>query len=717
MAEKIGRYEIKEEVGRGGMATVYRAYDPLFERDVAVKVLPRAMLHDPQFRIRFEREAKMIAMLEHPAIVPVYDYGEEDGQPYFVMRYMTGGSLADRIKQGPLTVAEATRILAHIGPALDEAHRRGVIHRDLKPGNILFDQHGMPYISDFGIAKLAGAQTNVTGSAIVGTPAYLCPEQAQGEELDGRADIYALGVILFEMLTGRQPYEGDTPMSVVVKHITQPPPHILDVRPDLPPAIEAIIEKAMAKRKEERYATVAEMVEALQRLAVVDATLVGGVARPAEPTVRVAERTRPARGQVATPSSPPVVSAPRPRRRWPGVALFLAACLLLTGGLYLARARLQELASLAGLIPLSTPLPATATEQVTPLLATTTMMPVATATATATPPLPTDTPTPSPSPTLTPAPTTLPVIGGADLIAFVGDNEIWTMGVDGRLEKQWTADGAIKHDLQWSPDGKSLFYISGKCIYEVVFSTGEVHPLTCFVVADFLEAFEIAPDGQQVAISLNRELYVVPFDRERLAKARSRIDLAAMKGCYTYTDLGVKGVRWSRDGRKVALLVEAMGKARREDAIRVIDISACDSTKKFALDTFPAARFTMSGYNERPLIPSYDWDGEFLFLLNSDIRNNGFGFLYVYNLDTKTATLLDPVGTRCCYRDARWSPDGRAVIFAYQDINLGANSVTQLYYIDYGIIGSGAKIQPLPLPGDFFTNPREKPMPVLRPAP
>jgi serine/threonine-protein kinase len=151
--EKIGRYEIKGELGRGGMATVYRAHDPRFEREVALKVLPREMLHDSQFRVRFEREAKTVAMLEHQAIVPVYDVGEEDGQPYFVMRYMTGGSLSDRMKQGPIDFRETTRILSRIASALDEAHAKKIIHRDLKPGNILFDSHNDPYISDFGIAK------------------------------------------------------------------------------------------------------------------------------------------------------------------------------------------------------------------------------------------------------------------------------------------------------------------------------------------------------------------------------------------------------------------------------------------------------------------------------------------------------------------------------------------------------------------------------------
>src|SRR5512138_176666 len=266
--ETIGIYEIKSELGRGGMATVYLAYDPRFEREVAVKVLPRELLHaDPQFRLRFEREAKIIAKLEHSAIVPVYDVGEADGQPYFVMRYMNGGSLSERIKAGGLTIEDATRILGAIAPGLDEAHSKGIIHRDIKPSNILFDKRDNPYSSDFGIAKLTQAQSgNVTGSAIIGTPAYMAPEQAQGDEIDGRADIYALGIILYEMVTGRQPYEADTPMAVAIKHITDPVPHILEANPKLPEGMETIIQTAMAKSKNDRYATSVDMTNALRDL-------------------------------------------------------------------------------------------------------------------------------------------------------------------------------------------------------------------------------------------------------------------------------------------------------------------------------------------------------------------------------------------------------------------------------------------------------------------
>src|SRR5574341_190334 len=264
----IDRYQIKSELGRGGMATVYRAWDPRFDRDVAVKVLPKAFTHDPLFRGRFEQEAKVIASLEHAAIVPVYDVGEEADQPYLVMRYMTGGSLSARLKEAPLSLGEAAHLLTRLAPALDHAHEKGIIHRDLKPANILFDRHGDPYIADFGIAKISEASLAFTGSGIIGTPMYMSPEQARGEKnLDGRSDIYALGAILFEILTGKLPYEAETPMGIAMRHITDPVPRILDVNPDLPPGVEAIISRAMAKDRNHRFSTAVEMANLLSAVA------------------------------------------------------------------------------------------------------------------------------------------------------------------------------------------------------------------------------------------------------------------------------------------------------------------------------------------------------------------------------------------------------------------------------------------------------------------
>jgi eukaryotic-like serine/threonine-protein kinase len=194
MQEQIGRYEIRRELGRGGMATVYLALDPNIRRQVAIKVLPRQFTHDPKYLARFQQEAETIAALEHPAIVPIYDFGEYNDAPFLVMRYMSGGTLRDRLKGEPLPLDEIAAILQRVAPALDYAHEGGVIHRDLKPANILFDHMGNSYLADFGIARLAEASQTMT---MIGTPAYMSPEQVESQvKLDGRSDIYALGVML-----------------------------------------------------------------------------------------------------------------------------------------------------------------------------------------------------------------------------------------------------------------------------------------------------------------------------------------------------------------------------------------------------------------------------------------------------------------------------------------------------------------------------------------
>ncbi len=358
---KIGRYEIKGELGRGGMATVYRAYDPSFEREVAIKVLPRELMHDPQFRDRFRREIKTIASLEHPAIVPVYDVGEEDGEPYFVMRYMPGGSLTQWIEKGKFSLEDAARIIERLSGALAYAHRNGLVHRDLKPDNILFDNNGDPFISDFGVAKITDSTTNMTGSGIIGTPAYMSPEQAQGEPVDNRSDIYGLGVIIFQMLSGHQPYEATTPMGVAVKHITDPVPEILKMNPGLPKQTDTIIKTAMAKDPSLRYQTATELANALTAAAAGQGGAGRGGMDGATKMASAAKRAGPA-GTAAAGN-----------RRWlyiGGGAILLLV--LLVGGVFGARM----------LAPAPTP---TATQQPptpTAIVVTATLPPTAAATAT-----------------------------------------------------------------------------------------------------------------------------------------------------------------------------------------------------------------------------------------------------------------------------------------------------------------------------------------------
>jgi serine/threonine protein kinase len=262
----IGRYEVIQELGQGGMAIVYLARDPYMKRQVAVKVLPRQFTFDPQFRTRFKREAEVVATLEHAHIVPVHDFGEHEDQPFIVMRYMSGGTLADLLGKGPLPIPEIAALFERIGSAVDYAHSLGVIHRDIKPGNILFDTRGGTCLSDFGIAKIAEATAAFTGTGIIGTPSYMSPEQAQGEKnLDGRCDVYSLGVVLFQALTGQLPFNADTPMGVAMAHIMEPVPSLLGVRPDLPPAFENVIRKALEKDPAKRYQTASELAEAIKQ--------------------------------------------------------------------------------------------------------------------------------------------------------------------------------------------------------------------------------------------------------------------------------------------------------------------------------------------------------------------------------------------------------------------------------------------------------------------
>jgi serine/threonine protein kinase len=266
--QMLGAYRIISQIGQGGMATVYKAYQASMDRNVAVKVLPGQLADSKEFIQRFQQEARIIARLEHAHILPVFDYGESGGITYFVMRYLDAGTLKDKMESGrPLSLNEIDRLFTQLADALSYAHSMGVIHRDLKPSNALIDAQGNLFLTDFGIAKiLEGASPRLTQTdAIMGTPAYISPEQAQAQKVDQRSDIYSLGIILYEMVTGRVPFTADTPLAVILKHVSNPLPLPSTIKPDIPEAIEQVILKALAKNPDDRFATVAEFAAAWKR--------------------------------------------------------------------------------------------------------------------------------------------------------------------------------------------------------------------------------------------------------------------------------------------------------------------------------------------------------------------------------------------------------------------------------------------------------------------
>ena len=238
----LGRYHILEQLGEGGMAAVYRAHDLRLERDVAVKIILPGKEHSLQFSKRFEREAKALAQLSHPNIVRVLDYGEQDEIPYLVMEYIPGGTLKNHIRNRKLGWSETVRLLLPIANALAYAHQHKIIHRDVKPANILLSDTGQLLLSDFGIAKLLENEETLelTGTGVgIGTPEYMAPEQGMGSA-DERSDIYSLGVVFYEMVTGRRPYEANTPMAVLLKKAREPLPRPTQYVPDLPGKVETI---------------------------------------------------------------------------------------------------------------------------------------------------------------------------------------------------------------------------------------------------------------------------------------------------------------------------------------------------------------------------------------------------------------------------------------------------------------------------------------------
>jgi len=261
IGETLGQYKLTKELGKGGFATVYRALQPTLNRDVAIKVLHPEFIRDERALRRFKREALAVARLHHTNIVGVYDYGEHEGRAYLVMEYIAGSTLKSRLGK-PASLELTVSVIGAVGAALDYAHSKGVVHRDIKPANILFADDDRVVLSDFGIVRLADDDSSLT-RGVIGTPQYMSPEQALGREVDGRSDLYSLGVVLFEMLTGAVPFRGDSPIATLSMHATMPVPSVRQRNPNLSESVDALVRKALGKNPDERYQTGAELSVAL----------------------------------------------------------------------------------------------------------------------------------------------------------------------------------------------------------------------------------------------------------------------------------------------------------------------------------------------------------------------------------------------------------------------------------------------------------------------
>ncbi len=307
VGENVGPYRIIEQLGQGGMATVYKAFHAALDRYVALKALHPAFGQDPNFEARFQREARLVAKLEHPHIVPIYDYAEHEGRPYLVMKFIEGDTLKARLQKGPLSAAEIGNVVESVGSALGYAHQQGILHRDIKPSNVLIGTDGTMWLADFGLARIAQSpESTLSSDMIMGTPQYISPEQAMGDQkLDEGTDIYSFGVMLYEMVVGQVPFNADTPFSIIHDHIYSALPMPRAINPKVPEPVERVLLKALAKERADRYPDVGALVKAFK-----DAWTEAGV-----PMRGTTITMRPGAMKAPPPTIPPAPAAPTAARK------------------------------------------------------------------------------------------------------------------------------------------------------------------------------------------------------------------------------------------------------------------------------------------------------------------------------------------------------------------------------------------------------------------
>ncbi|HID62602.1 MAG TPA: serine/threonine-protein kinase, partial [Anaerolineae bacterium] len=609
MGQTLGAYRIIEQIGRGGMATVYKAYEPALDRYVAIKVLPQYFAHDPDFAARFEREAKAVAKLNHPNILPIYSFGQEAGLTYIAMRYVEAGTLKEMLGQ-PLDLKTTADILGQIGRALDYAHQRGIVHRDVKPANVLMAEGKWVLLTDFGLARMIESSVQLTKTGVgVGTPAYISPEQGQGLKVDARTDIYSLGVMLYEMVTGKVPYEAETPVAVVLKHITAPLPLPRDVNPDLPEAVERVILKAMAKAPEDRYQTAVEMVEALERaVAGVPVTEKPPEVRPIPmeevPSAVVTEPT-PAPAVVVPVEAPPVVKKGLPGWVWGVVgAVGVLVLLIVAGGVFLAmRGEKPSPTPEATVALVATPTPLPAMPTATPM----TLAPV----SPGRPPIAAKEVKPCQWDGLGPGLCIFPLEGGAPTkiledagleipgppswspdgqrIAFSAlkpgedpdhDSTIYIVNADG---SGLTELPSMCNDIlpAWSPDGQWLAFHSCGDLAIMRPDGSDQTVIWHSRSGECVEQLQWSPDSQWIVVSMNMEgcRETFPMTREVWVISRDGVTVTPLVSIIHRDDSCVRlEVAFSPDGKQVAY---------NDATCRPQMVSADGSGQAAPLDKFP----------------------------------------------------------------------------------------------------------------------------------
>ncbi len=693
IGQRLGQYEIVALLGKGGMATVYRARQLNIERDVAIKVIRSDLVENPDFIRRFKREAETLASLNHRHILKLFDYGQQGDMAYLVMELLTGGSLADLIAQGKVAPQVASRLLDQIASALDYAHRRGLIHRDLKPHNVLLDEESNAVLTDFGIVKLLRDATALTqsGSAI-GTPAYMAPEQWRGQAVDARTDIYSLGIILYEMLAGRLPFVADTPFTMMHLHVNEPPPPLRSLNPYLPSGVEPVIAKALAKDPDQRYESASALAQAFK----------AALTSPAQPQRTLSEQPEPSAAPTMVESQP----TRRNRRALPLIGALPAALLIIGGAVailsrgpgvtptampgaassqavgailtampsptittatnvpptltpattvssatpmptsspttdpatWIAATRAARLTSTAVAVTIAAGVAMTDTAEAAMVMASFTRTPTPTSTFTPTPTLtPTATATATPTRTLTPIGTATPFGGGTGKIAFGsfrdGKNGIYVMDADGRNQHNLMYSG-YDIDPAWSPDGSRIAFVSARDgnaeIYVMDANGTNQRRLTNDKAEDNNPAW--SPDGSRIAFVSQRDGNAEIYVMD--ADGTNQRNLTNAKGDDSRP-------AWSPDGSRIAFAT---------DREKVLDIYVMDA----------------DGKNPHNLTnsPGEDWDptwspdgSKIAFIANRD------GNAEVYVMDANGTNQRNLTHTPSDEFLPAWSPDGTKIAF------------------------------------------------------